>query len=627
MGLFEHFPYTNFHSLNIQWAIEKIKELLQQGETLYGQLQQWKTDTDMELAAWKTQTLADLQTVTDALRDDLQALSESTTAEVNRIDADISAASDRLQRIETDLTEMQGLVPLTWEQGTINAQGEFDNTTIIRTAGYYAVSPGDMFLIKYNAEEYSYRIYTYAYDGTAYNIVTEIADSELLGAYRVAAGTTHIRIRFTHVPQQRTLPREGALNFFLYRANAHAFSLKDFGAKGDGVTDDTTAVQRAFSFGAVSIHVPTAAGQRYLVTDTLSVNPRTKTIYGDFSSHNVTEISGGIVFNATGSANSIKYLISTNVQCLRICNLSFDGTSRAQYTGLLTMPGSTADKDTSIEYCTIRNFYTVFNFRGRGLKFCNNLVATTSEVGTITFGPNDDPSATHPGKYGQRAILINNNRIHSIDGSTRAMIKVSQGHCNGMEITGNLVDLGYTPFFAGATSPASGLGDLWNVSISRNTLIGCEANAAWIQITHGARNCHFDDNTFFDALDYTDGQTAIASRAMWLAGTEGIVNCTVCNNAIDGTSNAAIYVANASGTTICGNSVTGAPAAIQLSGTLTACSVCNNTHLSETAGEGTMFSGDAQLDYCKVFDNTHNSGSGINSLTFTSQSRTDELPD
>lgn len=71
MGLFEHFPYTNFHSLNIQWAIEKIKELLQQGETLYSQLQDWKTDTDTELGAWKTQTLAELeaweQSLTDAL--------------------------------------------------------------------------------------------------------------------------------------------------------------------------------------------------------------------------------------------------------------------------------------------------------------------------------------------------------------------------------------------------------------------------------------------------------------------------------------------------------------------------------------------------------------------------------
>lgn len=26
MGLFEHFPYTNFHELNLNWILQKIKE-------------------------------------------------------------------------------------------------------------------------------------------------------------------------------------------------------------------------------------------------------------------------------------------------------------------------------------------------------------------------------------------------------------------------------------------------------------------------------------------------------------------------------------------------------------------------------------------------------------------------
>lgn len=74
MGLFEHFPYTNFHSLNIQWAIEKIKELLQQGETLYSQLEDWKTDTDTELG-----TLT--ESVNQAI-EDVENLSEQVTTDL-----------------------------------------------------------------------------------------------------------------------------------------------------------------------------------------------------------------------------------------------------------------------------------------------------------------------------------------------------------------------------------------------------------------------------------------------------------------------------------------------------------------------------------------------------------------
>ena len=31
MGIFENFPYTNYHELNLDWVIEKIKELEEGG--------------------------------------------------------------------------------------------------------------------------------------------------------------------------------------------------------------------------------------------------------------------------------------------------------------------------------------------------------------------------------------------------------------------------------------------------------------------------------------------------------------------------------------------------------------------------------------------------------------------
>lgn len=97
MGLFEHFPYTNYHSLNIEWAIEKIKELLQQGETLYGQLQQWKTDTDTELAAWKTQTLADLTTWEENLSQEVESWKTATVEEFEQQFAEYQTAFEQIK--------------------------------------------------------------------------------------------------------------------------------------------------------------------------------------------------------------------------------------------------------------------------------------------------------------------------------------------------------------------------------------------------------------------------------------------------------------------------------------------------------------------------------------------------
>lgn len=98
MGLFEHFPYTNFHSLNIQWAIDKIKELLQQGETLYSQLQEWKTDTDTELTVWKNQTLADLTTWKEQLTSALEEWKQNVDVDFSSYEQQLSAMVDQAEQ-------------------------------------------------------------------------------------------------------------------------------------------------------------------------------------------------------------------------------------------------------------------------------------------------------------------------------------------------------------------------------------------------------------------------------------------------------------------------------------------------------------------------------------------------
>lgn len=69
MGLFEHFPYTNFHSLNIQWAIEKIKELITQTEqatanstALQEELREWQQTTQENLDSWLTTAEGNIET-------------------------------------------------------------------------------------------------------------------------------------------------------------------------------------------------------------------------------------------------------------------------------------------------------------------------------------------------------------------------------------------------------------------------------------------------------------------------------------------------------------------------------------------------------------------------------------
>ena len=44
MGVFEHFPYTNFHDLNLDWILSRVKEVLAEADSL----EQWKGTHEQE---------------------------------------------------------------------------------------------------------------------------------------------------------------------------------------------------------------------------------------------------------------------------------------------------------------------------------------------------------------------------------------------------------------------------------------------------------------------------------------------------------------------------------------------------------------------------------------------------
>ena len=78
-------------------------------------------------------------------------------------------------------------------------------------------------------------------------------------------------------------------------------SVKDFGAVGDGVTDDSAAIQLALSSGNKAVYFPTGT---YVVSSQLNITPNT-TISGDGIGATVingTTLSSGFVFSCIGTA-------------------------------------------------------------------------------------------------------------------------------------------------------------------------------------------------------------------------------------------------------------------------------------------------------------------------------------
>lgn len=105
MGLFEHFPYTNFHELNLDWWIDAMKKLEARVEALEKKIEQLKQEildeVDKKLAEFKEQLLQEVQQKLDALKEELTALIDTKISEA------LEPIIQRIEKLENDLEQLR----------------------------------------------------------------------------------------------------------------------------------------------------------------------------------------------------------------------------------------------------------------------------------------------------------------------------------------------------------------------------------------------------------------------------------------------------------------------------------------------------------------------------------------
>lgn len=103
----------------------------------------------------------------------------------------------------------------------------------------------------------------------------------------------------------------GAINRTINEKAQDYISVKDFGAVGDGTTDDTTAVQNAINFGITNGNAVYFPAGNYNLTNQITITGAVK-IYGTtFNATNVTQ-------NHFGSRIYINFLTSTATSCFYV---------------------------------------------------------------------------------------------------------------------------------------------------------------------------------------------------------------------------------------------------------------------------------------------------------------------
>lgn len=278
---------------------------------------------------------------------------------------------------------------------------------------------------------------------------------------------------------------------------------QQFGAKGDGATDDTVAFQEAINTGK-NVIVPLTEGQKYVITDTLICPYFHQSIYGDVINPDWGIGDYSIYFNASN-----KVLFDFKSGMVGCANLSIHSSNRTNTAIRFKKDTDKTNIDASVINCSFRNWDTAIDHYGRGLTVkrnvffdCRVAVKTTlvNEPRWDKSSPNvDEIIQTYP-EYNGRSLYIVDNRFHVI--FERYLLVVSEDYTsddtalkqvlNGAIITGNMADIGRGSFEFKAPIKGCIFSDNEFLMVNQDTFFDCQ---------EGACGCSIADNTIRGVTD------------------------------------------------------------------------------------------------------------------------------
>ena len=285
-------------------------------------------------------------------------------------------------------------------------------------------------------------------------------------------------------------------------------NVKDFGAIGDGVADDTEAIKKALNNGSI-ITFPRGI---YRITDTIHINKSFVMIGSDWCGD--TNLNKATTTIFLDNATPGKYAFICDSSNNKIKGLTFKGKGydispdRRNWTNCFKFNKGTVygDTDVEIESCHFYRFCTHIEFEGRGLHCSNNQFVESWKPIILKHFNNDEK--TNPpihdwqtNERGFRKFHFVNNQIHSCQGWFVSCKSTSDNnyekHIHQVVLSGNRFD---------------GTGGVWEGFIGggivTGNVIGKSDSTVYSDVKTpifsllGCKQMTFVGNTIYSELDY-----------------------------------------------------------------------------------------------------------------------------
>lgn len=303
-------------------------------------------------------------------------------------------------------------------------------------------------------------------------------------------------------------------------------SVKNFGARGDSTTDDSSFIQKALDTGK-NIIFDFSRGERYRLNNSININTPHQCLIGK-NNNSYSFIDGCILLSVSNNAK-----VNVNANNVSIECISFNSDNNDSKTTTCINAENTADipnLDLKIKNCDFTGFLYQIYTHGRGVLVDGCTFGTTEVSISILYDSNNTEETASTYRSGGRAFVITNNRFHNVQ---QRSIEVRGGYVNGMLISNNVCDLGRR-FLRCASAVDSML-------IENNIINFCNSDSLLFSNNSEKYGIVINGNTFYNANSEMD-RTYPKNIVSFDSSCGTIDNLTISNNTFKGCNENAINI-------------------------------------------------------------------------------------